>query len=317
VKDYRIGLDDIRHARRDKELQKYARKNKKKPVIPAVITDQTGEARGIVGAVHFGACIVHTRGERRTCRPLPGVAVGDEVEVTGDRIAGIAPRTTTLSRPDPANPHVERVIAANIDTVVVVTSVGTPPFRPGLIDRMLVAAQRGGAHTLICVNKIELRTDQDDLSALDVHRVLGVRVIATSCSTGEGIDELRAAIRARTCVFAGHSGVGKSSLMNALFPELAYATAEAGKKGRHTTTSSCLHEDADGTRIIDTPGIREFGLWRIGPQELRHYFPEFAEFATRCRFRDCTHAHEPDCAVIGAALPRYPQYLRLLGSLAS
>jgi ribosome biogenesis GTPase / thiamine phosphate phosphatase len=314
VKDYRIGLDDIRHARRDKELQKYAR-NKKKTVAPAaVFVDQTGDSRGTVGAVHMGGCIVHLGGERRVCRTQPGLAVGDEVNVSADRVVGILPRTTTLSRPDPADPRLQRVIAANVDLVVAVSSVAQPPFRPGLIDRVLVAAQHGGAQPLICVNKIELRGDVD-LSPLEVHGSVGVRVIRTSCITGEGIEELRAAIRARTCVFTGHSGVGKTSLLNALFPELAFATAQVGKKGRHTTTSSCLHEDSDGTRVIDTPGVREFGLWHVAPQQLRHYFPEFAALAAGCRFNDCTHSHEPDCIVRAAAPARYPQYLRLLGSL--
>jgi ribosome biogenesis GTPase len=180
-----------------------------------------------------------------------------------------------------------------------------------------VTGWSGGAQPLLCVNKIELRGEADDLSTLDVHRGLGLHVITTSCATGEGLDELRGAIRARTCVFAGHSGVGKSSLINALFPELAIATGEVGKKGRHTTTSSCLHEEPDGTRVIDTPGIREFGLWRIGPRELPHYFPEFAPIAAGCRYRDCTHTHEPQCAVKESGLPRYGQYLRLLGSVAA
>ena len=315
MKDYRIGLDDLRHARRDKELHKYAKKKKKPVAASVVFVDLEGDARGVVGAVHMGGSIVHIQSERRVCRPLPGVAVGDEVSVNGDRVVGISPRATSLSRPDPANPRMERVIAANVDLVVAVSSVAQPPFRAGLIDRVLVAAHRGGAQTLICVNKIELRNDED-LSSLDIHRSLGVRVITTSCVTGEGIEELRAAIRARTCVFTGHSGVGKSSLLNALFPELSYTTAGVGKKGRHTTTSSCLHEDADGTRVIDTPGIREFGLWRVDPQELRFYFPEFSELSTQCRFNDCTHSHEPDCAVRESAPARYGQYLRILGSLS-
>jgi ribosome biogenesis GTPase len=316
VKTDRKYLEDERHARRDKELQKYAKKFRK-PVEAQLVAPSAGEARGTVGAIHFGACVVHVRSERRVCRPIPGLAVGDEVDITADRVVAIAPRTTTLSRPGPANPNVERVIAANVDTVIVVTSVAAPPFRPGLVDRVLVAAQRGGAQPLICVNKIELRSEADDLSALDLYRKLALRVIETSCATSQGIAELRGAIRARTCVFTGHSGVGKSSLINALFPDLGYATAEVGKKGRHTTTSSCLYEDADGTRIIDTPGIREFGLWRIAPGELRLYFPEFAAIAVGCRFSDCTHTHEPDCAVKESPPARYAQYLRLLGSLAT
>jgi ribosome biogenesis GTPase / thiamine phosphate phosphatase len=309
-------FDDLRHAHRDKELQKYAKKKKKvrgsaqhMEVLPAA------DGRGVVGAVHSGACVVHIRGERRTCRPLPGVSVGDEVELSGDRVVAIAPRRTMLSRRDPGNRQNEQVLAANVDIVIIVSSVGTPPFRPGLIDRVLVAVEYGGATPVICVNKIELRTAADRLEALDDFRALSVRIIETSCATGQGIDELRGAIRGRTCVVTGHSGVGKSSLINALFPDLLLATGEVGKKGRHTTSSSCLHEDTDGTTIIDTPGIREFGLWKVGPGELNAYFSEFRELARGCRFNDCTHTHEPECAVRTAKPPRYERYLRLLGSL--
>jgi ribosome biogenesis GTPase len=309
-------FDDIRHARRDKELKKYAKKQKKATVsqLP-VASSSTGS--GVVGAIHFGACVVHSGGEQRIVRPIPGVAVGDEVDIAEDRIVAVAPRRTTLSRPDPNDDRAERVLAANIDTVVIVSSAGAPPFRPGLIERVLIAVERGGAVPVVCVNKIELLSGADDLSELAAIRETGVRVIETSCATGAGIVELRAAIRARLCVFTGHSGVGKSSLINALFPALHYATGATGKKGRHTTTSSCLHEDDDGTRIIDTPGIRQFGLWRVRPGELRHYFPEFAELAAGCRFSNCTHTHEPECAVRDASLPRYSRYLRLLGSLAA
>jgi ribosome biogenesis GTPase len=301
---------------RDRELQKYAKKKKKTRDRVADREILVGaDGHGVIGAVHFGACVVHTGGERRVCRPLPGIAVGDQVQVNGNQVTAIAPRRTVLSRPDPSNPQAEKVLAANVDNVIIVSSVGTPAFRAGLIDRVLIAVEHGGAAPIICVNKIELRTEADDLSPLQWCRDLGTRVIETSCVTGEGLLELRAAIRGRMCVFTGHSGVGKSSLINALFPDLNLTTGELGKKGRHTTTSSCLHEDVDGTRVIDTPGIREFGLWRVGPQELRQYFPEFRELAQGCRFNDCTHTHEPECAVKEAAPSRYERYLRLLGSL--
>ncbi|MEJ7604879.1 MAG: GTPase RsgA [Bryobacteraceae bacterium] len=144
-----------------------------------------------------------------------------------------------LSRPHPANPLVEKVLAANVDLVIAVGSVGTPPFRPGLIDRILIAAARGGTDVLLCVNKCDLGIGEEDRNALATYSDL--RVIFCSTETGEGLQELREAIRGRTCVFAGHSGVGKSSLANALCPTARQATGATGKlKGKHTTSSSSL-----------------------------------------------------------------------------
>jgi ribosome biogenesis GTPase len=132
-----------------------------------------------------------------------------------------------------------------------------------------------------------------------------------------GLDELAGAVRSRTAVFVGHSGVGKSSLINALFPGLTLAIAATGKKGRHTTTASFLHEEPDGTRVIDTPGIREFGLVAPSASNLRDYFPEFRDAARLCRFSDCSHTHEPDCAVRDGNFERYARYLRIFDSLGT
>ena len=144
-----------------------------------------------------------------------------------------------------------------------------------------------------------------------------------SSTEGTGIAELRSALRGATAVLVGQSGVGKSSLLNALEPERAIATQSTGRsnKGRHTTTSSTLYRLADDTRIIDTPGIREFGLWQLSRDELRAYFHEFDELALGCRYRDCSHLHEPDCPVREAAergelaASRYDSYRRLLETL--
>jgi ribosome biogenesis GTPase / thiamine phosphate phosphatase len=201
-------------------------------------------------------------------------------------------------------------------------SAKAPPLRPGLIDRYLVAAQRGGAETLVCVNKVDLLGDEEMTGArelLAVYETLGLKIIWMSAVTGAGVDELRAALRARTAVFVGHSGVGKSSTINALGPELEIKTAEVHKMGagRHTTTGSALYNLGEETLIIDTPGIREFGLWQLEKSSLRWYFPEFAEAADFCRYTDCTHTHEPVCgvkeAVLEGTIPaaRYETYSRL------
>ncbi len=298
--------------------------------------------RGRVVAVSSGACRVESDAVELDCI-LPSdlardqrsaVAIGDRVVVTAHgagthRVQQVLERRTTLSRPDPHNPRLERVIAANIDVAVHVASVVEPPLRPALIDRYLIAIDRGGAEAVVCVNKIDLLPDPTDrrqeLERLDSYRRLALRILPTSAATGEGLDALRTLLAGKTAVFVGHSGVGKSSLLNALGPDLDAATAQTDSrgKGRHTTTRSSLYRLEGGIRIIDTPGIREFGLWQLSTQELRAYFPDFEEHAVRCRFNDCSHSHEPDCAVREAVesgdVPgaRYETYLRILASLES
>ena len=291
------------------------------------------DAAMVIG-ISSGRCRVFHHGREVDCmvpseiaaRQKSALAVGDRV-LTEDadgvcRLASILPRRTVLSRPDPINPHRQRLIAANIDVVIQVVSVRKPPLRPRLIDRYLIAIQRGGAQPLICVNKIDLVPQEEravELEPLETYRRLDVPVIACSSRSGEGLDVLRGAVGGMTCALVGHSGVGKSSILNALDERLNIATGELHRRGtgRHTTTSSTLHDLGGGTLLIDTPGIREFGLWDLQAETLREYFPEFAEPAESCRFNDCTHLHEPQCEVkervaLGEINPaRYDAYVRL------
>ena len=263
-------------------------------------------------------------GARVRCRSAGDAAIGDQVLFSIDRrrVEGVLPRRTALSRADPHNPHIERVIAANIDLVVNVVALKNPPLRPGLIDRYLIAIGASRAEPLLCVNKIDLLDGPADLEALRPYQDLGVTVVLCSAATQTGIDSLREALAGKLCVFTGHSGVGKSSLLNALATDLDLATREVSignARGRHTTTSSTLHELPNGARIIDTPGIREFGLWNITASEVRQYFAEFDRY--RCVFANCSHTHEPSCAVKCAvesgaiATARWESYQRIIASV--
>jgi ribosome biogenesis GTPase len=306
-------LDDLRHFERDKRTKQFASKKKKEhQPTPA---DTTGEDALVIG-VGQGVCTVRTATEDRVCRTKKGVVVGDRVNVDAYRVLSVYPRTTVLVRPDPRNPRNERALAANVDVVVIVASVHSPPLRTGLIDRYLIAAQNGAMLPVIVVNKVDLLQDESELNELDAYQGIGVPLVLCSTKDGRGLEELRGLLAGKTCVFSGHSGVGKSSLVNALLPGLDLRIGAVEYKGRHTTTSSSLHQMPSGTRVVDTPGIREFGLAGVAQRDLRHFFPEFEEYATKCNFNDCTHTHEPVCAVRDANLPRYATYVRIYESLS-
>lgn len=258
------------------------------------------------------------------------IAVGDRVllarRASGELVVDrLLPRTSRLSRPDPFLAHRERVLAANLDLAVVVTSLRRPPLSTGLLDRFLVALAYGDVPATIAVNKADLLeggAEDPELARLEPYRRLGVPLFLCSAKTGAGLAELGAAIAGKTVAFVGHSGVGKSSILNALLPDAKAAVAEvsaAHDRGRHTTTRSRIYRSGT-TRFVDTPGVREFGLWKMTPRELASYFDDFAA-APPCRFGDCSHRHEPSCGVRAAveagsvARDRYETYLRVLGSL--
>lgn len=254
------------------------------------------------------------------------LAPGDAVEVAqleGEWfVVAVAPRRNKLGRPSLAG-RSERVIAANIDLLVVVASTARPRFVAGFVDRFLIAAEASGVEAMLCLNKVDLAAPPDE--ATSEYSRLGVDLVLTSCETGEGLDALRARLSGKMAVLAGQSGVGKSSLLNALSPELEVVVgevSEATDKGRHTTTTSRLYRIPPDIRIIDTPGVRQLGVWGVTPEELAYYFPEIARFGAECRFRDCSHTHEPDCAVRaqvaagGISERRYRSYLHILRDIA-
>jgi ribosome biogenesis GTPase len=327
-------------SREERKLRKHMEERAKREQRKARKSSENEEARwgrrfrlptvsatslaGFIAEIGPGYCDV-LHGETRTrCRFTADIAVGDRVLFSPERrrVEEILPRRTALSRTDPHNPRIQRVIAANIDVVVNVVSLKSPPLRPGLIDRYLIAIGKSGAEPLLCVNKIDLLASAEELEPLRPYQELGLSVICCSAATGEGLKELSEALAEKTCVFAGHSGVGKSSLLNVLDPRLQLTTGSvslANEKGRHTTTSSALYHLPNGAIVIDTPGIREFGLWDVSQTDLRQYYREFDAYP--CAFADCTHTHEPDCGVKAAvesgriAAARYESYVRILTSL--
>jgi ribosome biogenesis GTPase len=300
-----------------------------------------GPSHGTVIEVSAGLCRVALPGRTLLCNlrsalhtPHSGfsnvVAAGDAVAVSHnghDRgtIEAVLPRRSALARPDVFYGHLQQVIVANVDQVLVVAAWREPAFWPELVDRYLVAAARYNLTPIVCVNKIDLAEDPACLAGtLSAYRQAGYRVLATSARTGDGIAELREALAGCTTALAGLSGVGKSSLLSAVEPGLNLRTAEVSTRrheGRHTTTQVTLHPLAAGGFVADTPGIREFGLSGLSGRDLPRFYPEIAAAAGGCSYADCSHTREPGCAVKAAvragriAAMRYDSYRKIRQAL--
>ena len=265
----------------------------------------------------------------RTGRPVAGDRVDFVIhsETVQGRdyqgvIQAIEPRTSLVERLEPGERRPKPVVA-NLDTLVVVASVGAPPLKPGLIDRYLVCAHHWHLDPLIIINKWE-QAEEIDLLYVRLYEALGYRCIMASAHLKIELDTIREILEGRHSAFLGHSGVGKSSLLNELFPGVQLATGELSlqsQRGKHTTTASRLLPFEKGGFIIDTPGVREFGITGIPSQELSKCFPEFESFAAQCRFQPCSHTHEPNCAVREAvesdelAAFRYQAYLKIYNEI--
>ncbi|MDN5851944.1 MAG: ribosome small subunit-dependent GTPase A, partial [Actinomycetia bacterium] len=254
-----------------------------------------------------------------------GVVVGDEVRVVGDtsgtpdtlaRIADVEPRRTVLRRTADDDDPIERIIVANADQLVIVTALADPEPRPALIDRCLVAAYDAGMTPLLCLTKTDLAAPDELIASYDP---LGVDTVVTSHDTP--IDAVRSWLRDTTSVLVGHSGVGKSTLVNRLVPDADRETSDVNAvtgRGRHTSTSAIALALPDGGLIVDTPGIRSFGLAHVNPERLIDAFGDLAEAAVDCP-RGCTHAAgEPECALDGDSLDprRVESFRRVLASLS-
>lgn len=288
-----------------------------------------GVRRGGELRVLLGATACSARLSRDLLQQQFAVAVGDRVRIVqgndGRRmVVGIEPRRSRLARirEDRSRrsgvSREEAVLAANVDVAVIVAAVAQPPFHPKLVDRFLVICQYGGIRPVLCLNKCDLVDAPPDVS---IYEQLGLPIVHTSAATGTGLDELRGLLRGRIAVFTGHSGVGKSSLVNALLGDRLQAVGAvrgADGRGRHTTTSSTLLHWDEASFVVDTPGVRSLGIWKIEPATLSWYFPDLDAFSPWCRFSGCSHTHEPDCGVKAAVeageVPRqrYESYLRMM-----
>lgn len=249
------------------------------------------------------------------------LAVGDHVTVTWEPgepgawyITTIHERRSKLARREPGGRRGERVVVANVDQVLVVFAIANPEPHPRMLDRFLAIAEANGLAARIVVNKVDLASEAAVRERFAAHVAAGYPLHCTSAREGTGLAELGAQLAGRVSVLTGPSGVGKSSLMNALFPGLQLRTAaisESVNKGRHTTVGAVLHPLPDGGYIADTPGLREVGLWGIEPSELAYCFPEFRPLIGACRFADCAHLTEPGCAVREGGGARYESYVKL------
>jgi ribosome biogenesis GTPase len=252
--------------------------------------------------------------------------VWEQSDLAQGLIVAIELRDNALVRADALGRR-PQTLAANLDRVWVVSALDPPP-KSGLIDRYLVAAHVNKIDVGIILNKVDLFMDEDHVDELAEllapYRALHIPILLMSALEGDGLEELRGALVDERSVFVGHSGVGKTSLLNALIPGLDEAVTEVSEatgKGQHTTTTSTLYSLEKGGELIDSPGIRSFGLWDMPPEQLKDHFTEFIPYASKCHFHNCTHLHEPQCAVIEALdqdeihIERYENYVRIYDDL--
>lgn len=306
--------------------------------------------QGLVIEAGFGMCRVDINGNIILCDIrgavkdnqtgyINPIAVGDRVTISRNGsdhgvVEAVLPRHSVLSRPfspdQGVTTNLRQILVSNVDQILIVASWREPFIWPALIDRYLITSLRNEIEPIICINKIDLVEEQTEFDVLvDVYRSLGFKFILTSIVTHQGIQDLKDHLKNRTTVLAGLSGVGKSSLLTTIQPSLDLKIGMVSEhglftgQGRHTTTQSRLWKLEIGGVVVDTPGIRSFGLAGILPSELVSWYPEMLPHAQNCRFRNCTHVNGQDCSVIGAVENgkisplRYKNYLQILEELST
>jgi len=262
------------------------------------------------------------------------IAVGDEVEIDVEDeaentaiIIEIHPRRNYINRQSPRTKHQHHIVASNLDQSVLVATLKEPKTSQGFIDRFLVASEMFHVKAIIVFNKADLfkKKEQEKFGEMKtMYEKAGYKVFLTSTKENTGIEALQEELKDKTSLISGHSGVGKSSLLNVIFPEMNLKTQGISGwsgKGQHTTTFAEMFDLPFGGRIIDTPGMREFGLVDISKQEISHYFPEMRSRLNDCQFNNCLHVNEPECAVKEAVIngeiseDRYVSYVNIMESI--
>ena len=293
-----------------------------------VVLRATGSLYEVLLGERTVSCRIRGRLRLKGVRSTNPVVVGDivrcERDETGETvIADVEPRRNYIIRRASNLSKESHIIAATLDQALLVATLFSPETAPEFIDRFLVTCEAYKVPVTILLAKADLaRTAPEAMAAFhDTYERAGYRVIDVSATEGEGVDTVRDLLRGRTTLLSGNSGVGKSTLVAAVERTAEVRTAEISRshhKGRHTTTFSTMYPLSEGGYIIDTPGIKGFGLIDIDDAELAHYFPEMMRWLPECRYYNCSHTHEPHCAVIEAvergdiALSRYESYLKIL-----
>jgi ribosome biogenesis GTPase / thiamine phosphate phosphatase len=262
------------------------------------------------------------------------IAVGDIVEAEMENelegtltISAIDQRKNYITRTSPQNKHQHHIIASNLDQSLLFATLKDPKTSNGFIDRFLITSEAYHLPSIIVFNKTDIYGDKENdrfEELKELYEKIGYKVVRTSTISGEGIDEIKELLKDKVTLFSGHSGVGKSSFVNTIFPDLGLKTqvvSDWSGKGLHTTTFAEMYDLPFGGKIIDTPGIRELGLVDIPKQELSHYFPEMKALLNNCQFNNCMHLNEPGCAIKEAVadgnihIDRYVSYCNILDTI--
>ena len=291
----------------------------------ATVVRATGSWYDVLHDGETVRCRIRGRLRLKGVRSTNPVVVGDEVACEADEggdyvIADILPRRNYVIRRASNLSKESHIIAANVDQALLMASLRSPETPTEFVGRFLVTCEAYKVPVTILLSKLDLQDAEAVAEFRAVYEGAGYRVLEVSVREGRGVEEVRELLAGRTTLVSGNSGVGKSTLIQAIDPSLDIRTGEISEshhKGRHTTTFSTMYPLAGGGAVIDTPGIKGFGLIDIDEAELWHYFPEMMRVAPACRFYNCTHTHEPGCAVTEAvkageiAWPRYESYLKI------